>query len=167
MAVVGAPLVLLDLLNQHGGFHEHLEAELFSRFTDKAAWSLRVLASLNSRRLHLFLPEAEHGIIDATVPLFEQSKFYIYCTDDDSMKNVQGNINYPMFVSIFHVESLLRYLLQTAYACLLDQAELARDEPGKCQALSEDADDILQILLTEHRCHTNYQLGQQAEDRHY
>ena len=85
--------------------------QLFTVFIDKTTWLFRVLASQSSRQLHLFLPDTEHGIIDAKISLFQQSKFCIYCTDDNSMNNMEDTFNYPMFVSVPSETSFLIYLL--------------------------------------------------------
>ena len=66
---------------------------------------------------------------------------------------MKATYHYPIFVGVLHVESLLRYLLEIAHACLLDQAELARAEHDKFQALMKEAHDILRLLITNYRRH--------------
>ena len=165
MAVVGAPLVLLDIQDEHEGFHEHLEAELFSRFTDADGWVNYILDNLNIRLHHLFLPDVERGLIDTAIPLFGNRIFYVSCANQQNMMEVENTHNHPMFVKAFLTELFPTFLYRAAVECLTDAITRIIDDPRREDMLQQAVFHILRLMGEEAVNHMNDQMAVEAEDR--
>lgn len=157
-------LVLLDLQDEYEKFERIFHSQLFSRFKNKAQCLEHILSRLpNIRLLHYFIPKSEHTEIGANVVFFN-TIYYIYCMDQESINQMRRQYDFPMFVKIFNVESLLTYLRQAAIAHLIEQAERRKHEPDEHDIALQAAAELSDALARELNQHMIDTTGVQPDD---
>ena len=165
MTAVGTHLVLLDPANEHGRFHEHLEHEILSRFTDTDCWLKYMTSAQNTPLLHLFLRDAESHNIGPNSLQSRNLKFYISCANEDKMEHVKKNHTQSMLLKIFKAPEFPIHLYQAAMECLWDQRQNATDDSGKADALLICIVRISKLMGEEAVRHMEIKVGRQPEDR--
>lgn len=157
-------IVLLDLRNEYQDFENTFRPQLLSHFITKPECLAYIASRLaNIRLLHFFIPESEHIEIGADIVLMKII-YYIYCQDDASMNQMRHQYNTPMYVKIFHVESLSTYLRQAAITHLIEQAERTIHEPDEHDIALQAAAELSDTLANELYEHMNDMVGSQPED---
>jgi hypothetical protein len=165
MAAVQNPLlILLDLYNNYLHFEQQYDAQFFARFSDRNRFVLYVLSNRPRVSLfHFFIPNAENTLISTRI-LFKNTIFYIYCTDEAAVGIMKRTYNYPMFVKVFHADSLATYLHQAAVAYLVEYAERNRHQPDEHDISLQAAVDHLDRLAEELTNHMIVTTGVQPEE---
>lgn len=164
-AVQRPPLVLLDLDNMLDEFNVRYHATLLIRFTERAKWILHVLA-MNSdlHSFHSFMPHAVSALILTRMSLFTNTKYYIYCADENAIQDVKGMYVHRNFVVPFHEDELPIYLRHAAINHLVEKVQhLQNEREDRDNALQEAAYHALE-LGEELFSHMLIQLGKQPEE---
>jgi hypothetical protein len=158
-------LVLLDLQDEHQRFERIFDSQLFCRFTNQIQCLEHVSPHrlTNIRLLHFFIPKSEHVVIGADI-VFLKTIYYIYCMDQTSINQMRQRYDFPMFVKIFNVKSLLTYLRQAAIAYFVEQAERTKHEPDEHDVALQAAAELSEALGNELREHMNNKIGVQPSD---
>jgi len=142
-------LVLLDLQNEYQRFERIFNPQLLCRFNNKTQCLAYISSRLtNIRLLHFFIPKSEHNEINDNI-IFFNTIYYIYCMDQESIKEMKEQYNLPMFFKIFHVESLSTYLRQAAIAHLIERAERTKHEPDEYDIALHEAAELSDALANE------------------
>jgi hypothetical protein len=163
MTTINPSLILLDLRNAYSRFETIFDRQLFSRFTNKAQCLQHVSSRANVRLLNYFIPTSEHGDIGAGI-VFLNTICYIYCTDQDSMKQMRALYDMPMIVKIISAESLLTFIRQAALVHYTEQAERRKHEPDEHNDALQAAVEQTLALANELREHMMDQIGVQPDD---
>lgn len=150
MSVINHSLVvLLDIQNEHKNLEAILDFHVFSRFNIKIKCLEYVSSRLtNTRLLHFFIPQSDHTIINQNL-LFSNTIYYIYCRDQASINEMKQQYAYPMFIKIFHINSLLTYLRQAAISHLIEQAERRQHEPDEHEIALQTAAEYSHTLKND------------------
>lgn len=164
MTVNNPPLVLLDLQSEYQRFEEIFDSQSFGRFTDRAQCLQHVSSRpANIRALHFFIPKSEHTIIDPNI-IFSNTIYYIYCMDDQSINEMNQTYQFPMFVKIFDVESLLMNLRGALIAHWIEQANRTQHQPDEHDIALQVGAELSNALAEELRQHMIFKTGVPPDD---